>query len=791
MAIDQQVNGVLEPSLEDRLASAQAEGLAANLKRVLAFASTGGPVEFQALDVTSGSGRWSNNQAAHARTPADAIALATEADAWDSSGIYILPSRLAAGVETRHRAPGSWYVMAKGASTTDRDIDRRCVVSADCDVVRPAMISATDAQVGQSVETALRVWDWLLPVVGADALAYVHSGNGRQVWLALDALPANDDLRLLLASILAGLQGTFGTVSVKIDQALSDHKRLLPACGTLKKKGAPGIAERPHRRTAIVTPAQPRRLDMDGLWDLHARLRDGLDEAGRARMDASKGIKGAKAKPSATPRPERGDRFADANGLDSQQVAAWLDLFDAGVLRCPGCGESAGVDVIDHGLKCLHDRCSGKGKSGFRTNVDLTMEVRAVDARAAYGLLAERFGLEPLRERPPRENGAHGSSEPPPGFWDDGPHAEPYSAYKAQERRERDAVRCLTADEFFAAENAERLTIPALGIGPGPVNGFIGQAWAGKTISSCALGIAVALGKSVWGTWSVQQGPWLHLDYEQGRRQTKKLIHRLARGLGVTDEQLRALIADETIRIAVLPDLRLTTEGAADHFKRTFEGVRMVTCDSLRPMLGGLDENSSQVRGYVSALSTASEASGAAVGLIHHGGKTPAEKTDRTRKDMSRGSSGIVDEFQSMFVMSKKKGDLVTLVTHEKDRALGMTVPDFGLRFDDVAETDDGRGDQKWGLRVSHVDRAEMGAAKQTGDKTLAKAVAAVLACIAAHPGIAGTEAVRVVLGMDALIVRAAVNALLADGKVVERKTASKGKGRRFFVGHDAPPEEP
>lgn len=140
------------------------------------------------------------------------------------------------------------------------------------------------------------------------------------------------------------------------------------------------------------------------------------------------------------------------------------------------------------------------------------------------------------------------------------------------------------------------------------------------------------------------------------------------------------------IRIAVLPDLRLDTANAVEHFKRAFDGVRLVTCDSLRVMLGGLDENSSQVRSVISVLSVASDATNAAVVLLHHAGK-PAPEGDRARKDLPRGSSGIVDELQSLFVLTKKKGDDVTYVSHEKDRELGAPVADFGLRIVDVPRT--------------------------------------------------------------------------------------------------------
>jgi hypothetical protein len=345
-------------------------------------------------------------------------------------------------------------------------------------------------------------------------------------------------------------------------------------------------------------------------------------------------------------------------------------------------------------------------------------------------------------------------------------------------------VRCLTADEFFAAESTANLVVPSLGICPGPPTGFVGQAYVGKTIVAFSFGLSVALGRNMWGVWPVQQGPWLHLDYEQGRRHTKARIHRLARGFGVPDELLRELIANGTIRIAVLPDLRLTTDRAADHFKRAFEGARLVTCDSLRPMLGGVDENSSQVRALMGSLTAASDASAAAVALLHHGGKTPIEG-GRPRKETPRGSSGIIDEFQSFFVMTKAKGEPVALVTHEKDRELGLAVADFGLCIEDVP-TDD--GNMKGGLRVVHLDREQMtGKGPDAGSALLTRAIEAARACVRENPGIAGAEAVAERVQIRRQTVSAALKQLVADGEVIPQK--SPRGGVRLFLTHMAPPE--
>ncbi|MDP9037369.1 MAG: AAA family ATPase [Myxococcota bacterium] len=361
------------------------------------------------------------------------------------------------------------------------------------------------------------------------------------------------------------------------------------------------------------------------------------------------------------------------------------------------------------------------------------------------------------------------------------PEAEP-----ANENASVQLVRCMTADEFFTAESAADLVVPSLGICPGPPTGLVGQAYVGKTITALSFGMSVALGKDLWGIWSVSQGPWLHMDYEQGRRHTKNRIHRLARGFGVSDEELRSLIADGAIRIAVMPDLRLGTEHAVDHYKRTFQGVRLVTCDSLRVMLGGVDENSSQVRSLISVLSVASDTTGAAVGLIHHGGKTPLDG-ERARKETPRGSSGIVDELQSLFVMTKKKGEAVALVTHEKDRELGEPVADFGLRIDDVP-TDD--GDLKGGLRVVHVDRDQVkGKARDDSEAKFSRVAESIRQCVASNPGIAGAETLRSMVGGAVADIRGALAQLIADGHVVERPTPGRGRGRRLYLAGAAPAE--
>ena len=428
---------MIASGLEAKLLAAQAESGAANLRRAIAFAAVGGPLELQALGVRDRPGsQYDATKAAHALTTHDGVRLAAEAEKWSAQGVYILPATLRTGVETRHSAPGSWYTIPKRGGTADSDIAARQVLAIDLDVDRPTNTSATDAEMALSVAVACRALEYLAPVVGADSLAYVHSGNGRQVWLALDSLPVSSEVKALLAAVLAGLASLLDTPSVHVDLTLVDAKRILPACGTTKKKGAPGIPDRPHRRTAIVTPEHVNRLSEVSLRRLLERLRQdcGADGGadGCAAIDKALGVRPEKPRPATTAGTATGARpFEAANKLDPTQVAQWLGLLDGDHPRCPGCGEAdSGVAILDHGFKCSHNRCQHLGRQGFRTAVDLTMEVRGLNKFEAVNALAERFGFDPLPAWDPSRSKANGANGHGSNGAAQGPRERPWPEFE-------------------------------------------------------------------------------------------------------------------------------------------------------------------------------------------------------------------------------------------------------------------------------------------------------------------------------------------------------------------------
>lgn len=434
-------------SLLARLEAAAAEGLAPNLQRFLVFLGwvPGEVLELQALEVPRSRNPWRDggSYVAHATTSDAILALANEVERWGGPGVYAIFNRIAAAVAGRYQG-NTWNLMQKGASTSDAEILARRLAYIDLDAVRLRGISALNDHVARTFERAELLATILRRHAPAECLGAGHSGNGAGLFVALADLPCDDDSDRLIRGLLVACKLLVGDPeaddkvrgeelrAVGIDTSVSDRKRLCPLFGTMKRKGADST-DRPHRRTAFLGPETPRRLDLVELRALVMGLRGELptDEA-RAEVDAelagatakgaSKASKASKAtsnghapadRPSATSSARSGatsstggDDFRRANEIPIGDVLDALGLLDGDRPRCPGCGESdKGVAIVGNGLKCSHNRCAGKGfRDGFRTVIDLVVEVEGVEAAGALAWLREAFpsaGIEPPRAAKP------------------------------------------------------------------------------------------------------------------------------------------------------------------------------------------------------------------------------------------------------------------------------------------------------------------------------------------------------------------------------------------------------
>lgn len=312
---------------------------------------------------------------------------------------------------------------------------------------------------------------------------------------------------------------------------------------------------------------------------------------------------------------------------------------------------------------------------------------------------------------------------------------------------------------------------------------FAGYGYSGKTVVAQSIAISIASGRDVLGIFRCRTGRVLHLDYEQGSRVTMDRYQRLARAMGVS---LPDLV--DRLRLAVFPSVYLDSEDAADVFARTLDGFDLVIVDALRGAAPTLEENSSDVRRVIDLLSRQSERTGTLPLLLVHARKpTPGPKQDDApatdARFSIRGSSAIFDACANVFVLGGAKGAPVR-VEHEKDRLYGTPLVDFGMRIEDVAgeHEPDSATDPRWGLRVVHLDRAQLDAQPIVGGGALTKHADRIVAWLASKGGtFAGNKgALQKTISMNRTAFFAAFSTLEASERV--RIEATKRTGTRISL---------
>lgn len=208
----------------------------------------------------------------------DALAKAA-ADLPKAKGIYITPHpvnpALLSRARNRLRAPDRQDPL-----TSDRDVIGYRWLLIDCDPVRPAGISSTDAEHELALTRMRDVHAWL-QAQGWPAGIEADSGNGGHLLFRVDE-PNTDASAQLLKRCLAALAQRFDDEHVTIDRSVYNPARIWKLYGTLAGKGD-DTPDRPHRLSRVL--ACPPTLDIVS----HAHL-DALAEAvpGDDRQEAER-----------------------------------------------------------------------------------------------------------------------------------------------------------------------------------------------------------------------------------------------------------------------------------------------------------------------------------------------------------------------------------------------------------------------------------------------------------------------------------------------------------------------
>jgi hypothetical protein len=178
----------------------------------------------------------------------DVEALTRAAASWSgkSAGVYITLNPITPDLLARYANR-----VEEGATglTTDRHVLRRRWLPLDFDAIRPAQISATEAEHAAALERALTCRTWLRQHGWPEPLM-ADSGNGAHLLYRID-LPNDDASTGLVNQTLQALALLFNDAQVTVDATTGNAARVWKLYGTLVCKGDP-IPQRPHRCARLV-----------------------------------------------------------------------------------------------------------------------------------------------------------------------------------------------------------------------------------------------------------------------------------------------------------------------------------------------------------------------------------------------------------------------------------------------------------------------------------------------------------------------------------------------------------
>ena len=322
-------------------------------------------------------------------------------------GAYVIPQVVNPAALSK-AAPDTWHLLASGSGTSAKDIMAFLVSYVDFDTVRAGgakKVSATQDELMLSCERGIEFCADAADILGSPAsLAFLFSGNGCQVHVALDRLPHTDEVQAVRAEFVHVVSLLYSDASVVGDDTVCNPNRLCPAAGTLKCKGFNDVKlGRIHRFTGIYCADSVERLTLNEFTGLVTSLRARLTPEQREQLlKKAKGGGAHLVTAVKAPSPTRTgpSPFELANALPVREVYAKLGG-DPGHPRCPlpACGADDTTSFIDESLgvqslKCFHATCGSKSWKNIDLVVVLALGKDAGDQEArreAVNWVAENF----------------------------------------------------------------------------------------------------------------------------------------------------------------------------------------------------------------------------------------------------------------------------------------------------------------------------------------------------------------------------------------------------------------
>jgi hypothetical protein len=207
--------------------------------RTLQVFGAGEAVEIRVLNAfgsksRTDAGYWTNYEQA-------ASAVGQYANHPRNSGIYFVLNPFNAAVTARAL---NRFAERIDATVNDADVTRRRWFFVDCDPVRPAGISSSEAEWKAAQLTAAEVAKYLVSQ-GWPAPVVCCSGNGWHLHWMTDA-ENDEETKTTIRNALRALAAKFSTAAVTIDTKVFNAARVCKLYGTVARKGD-STPDRPHR----------------------------------------------------------------------------------------------------------------------------------------------------------------------------------------------------------------------------------------------------------------------------------------------------------------------------------------------------------------------------------------------------------------------------------------------------------------------------------------------------------------------------------------------------------------
>jgi P4 family phage/plasmid primase-like protien len=289
-----------------------------------------------------------------------------------AEGVYVVLNRL--NPELLSRSTNRLKARLRN-TTTDADILERRWFYVDADAIRPAGISATDAEHAAALERALVVRDFLSGFRWPEPI-HADSGNGAHLLYRLPPLPL-DRSGDLVKRCLQALGAKFTDKAVKIDEGTANASRICKLYGTRAGKGD-STPDRPHRRSWVLDA--PERIEPVPL--------DALEALAALAPSSTNTAKSRAKQPSQSGRRLDIDQWLADYALD---IVKGPEPYDGGrkwtLRECPFNPQHEKPVVIELSsgalvYKCLRSSCASNDWKVFRRHIEPSYQARSTEAVA-------------------------------------------------------------------------------------------------------------------------------------------------------------------------------------------------------------------------------------------------------------------------------------------------------------------------------------------------------------------------------------------------------------------------